>query len=343
MKASRIVPGPQGGRLEIQDVPKPEAGAGQVLVRVMASGLNRGEINLVRNATSGNAKTSGVEFAGVVAATGPGVDHVREGDHVVGHGPAGQAEYVVAEARAVVRIPKSLPWAEASAFLNVFITAHDALVVNGEFRAGETVLVNAASSGIGLAAIQIAALLGAGKVFATSRSAAKVARLAEFGVTHAIDVSKQDQVEAVMAATGGRGVDVIVDSLGAGPFPANVKCLAVKGRLVNIGRMAGSATQLDLNDLWLKRLKLIGVTFRTRSEEERLQCIEAAARDLVPLLEAGKIKLPVDRVYPLDRIAEAHAYMETDQHFGKIVIAVDPQVPCDAPAAAVAPSSTAAA
>ena len=327
MKASRILPGPQGGHLAIQEVPAPVAGPGQVLVRVMASGLNRGEIKLVRDATSGNPRPTGVEFAGVVEAVGAGVDNVAAGDHVVGHGPGGQAEFVVAAARATVRIPPSLPWAEAAAFLNVFITAHDALVTNGEFRAGETVLVNAASSGIGLAAIQIASLMGASKVFATSRSAAKIARLKDYGVTNAIDTSTQDQVAAVLEASGGRGVDVVIDSLGASVFPANIKCLAVKGRLVNIGRMAGSVTELDLGELWLKRLKLVGVTFRTRSEEERLQCIEAAARDLLAPLEAGKIRLPVDRVYPLERIAEAHAYMETDQHFGKIVIAVDPGVP----------------
>jgi NADPH2:quinone reductase len=338
MKASRIVPGPQGGRLEIQDVPAPQPGPGQVLVRVMASGLNRGEIKMVREATSGQPRTAGVEFAGVVAAVGAGVGNVRPGDHVAGHGPGGQAEFVVAAARAVVAVPKDLPWPEAAAFLNVFITAHDALVTNGEFRAGDTVLVNAASSGIGLAAVQIASLLGASKVFATSRSAAKVARLKEYGVTHAIDVSREDQAEAVLAATGGRGVDIVIDSLGAAVFAANLKCLAVKGRLVNIGRMAGAVTQFDMTEMWLKRLKLIGVTFRTRSEEERLACIEATARDVLPLLQAGRIKLPVDRVYPLDRSAEAHAYMETDQHFGKIVLAVHPEVRVDAPAAATAAS-----
>ncbi|SEB22353.1 zinc-binding dehydrogenase [Variovorax sp. YR216] len=326
MKASRIVPGPQGGRLEIHDVPQPKAGPGQVLVRVMASGLNRGEIKLVRDATGGEPRTSGVEFAGIVAATGPGVTHLCEGDHVVGHGTGGQAEFAVAEARALLRVPRSLPWAEAAAFLNVFITAHDALVINGELRPGETVLVNAASSGIGLAAIQIASLMKAAKVFATTRSAEKAARLARYGATHAIDVSTRNPVQAVMEATGGRGVDIVIDSLGGEVFPDNMKSLAVKGRLVNVGRMAGATAQMDLTDLWLKRLKLIGVTFRTRSEEERLQCIEAAGRDLLPLLEAGAIQLPVDRVYPLDRIAEAHAYMETGRHFGKIVIAVDAQL-----------------
>lgn len=335
MKAARIVPGPQGGRLEIQEVSMPVPGPGQVLVKVMAAGLNRGEINLVRSALTGAAQTAGVEFAGIVAAVGAGVDKLREGDHVAAHGPGGQAEYALAEARAVMRLPRRLAWPEAAAFPNVFITAHDALVTNGELRQGQTVLVNAASSGIGLAAIQIAVRMGAAAVLATSRSADKIARLQAYGVTRAIDTSREAQTEAVKAATGGRGVDIIIDTIGAPVLDANMKSLAVRGRLVNIGRMGGSVAQIDLTDLWLKRLKLIGVTFRTRSEEERLACVEACARDLLPLLEAGRIELPVDRVYPLERIAEAHAYMESNRHFGKIVLAVDERVK----AAAAAPAA----
>ncbi|MCY1284345.1 Phthiocerol/phenolphthiocerol synthesis polyketide synthase type I PpsC [compost metagenome] len=326
MKAIRIVPGAAGGTLAIQDIPTPVAGPGQVLVRVMASGLNRGEINLVRNARSGNATTAGIEFAGVVAGVGAGVQNVREGDRVMGHGGGGQAEYVVADARAIMPVPPALSWVEAAAFPNVFITAHDALVTNGEFRASEAVLVNAASSGIGLAAIQIAAQMGAGKVLATSRSADKVARLKAFGVNCAIDLSRQDQREAVTEATDGRGVDVIVDSVGGTVFEPNLKSLAVKGRLVNLGRMGSSSAQIDLTEVWLKRLKLVGVTFRTRTEEERLGCIEACARDVLPLLAAGRIQLPVDRVYRMEDVARSHAYMETNQHFGKIVLAIDGEV-----------------
>jgi NADPH2:quinone reductase len=326
MKAARIVPGPQGGRLEIQEVPRPEAGPGQVLVRVMAAGLNRGEIKLVREAFQGGPKPTGVEFAGVVAAIGPGVAGVAQGDHVAGHGFGGQAEYVVAQAGALIKLPRALPWLEAAAYPNAFVTAHDALVTNGELRPGDTVLVNAASSGIGLAAIQLAAQLGAAQVLATTRSAAKAARLREYGVTRAIDVSREDQVTAVMEATGGKGVDIIIDTLGGTVFDANLKSLAVKGRLVNVGRMGSSVAEFDLTQMWLKRLKLIGVTFRTRSEEERIACIQACARDTVPLLEAGRLRLPVDRVFPLEQVAEAQAYMETNQHFGKIVIAVDPSL-----------------
>ncbi|MBL8381802.1 MAG: zinc-binding dehydrogenase, partial [Burkholderiales bacterium] len=286
MQAAQVVAAADGGRVEVREVPTPVAGAGQVLVRVRAAGLNRGEITQARRYRTGAPLPAGVEFAGTVAAVGAGVSAWRAGDNVMGHGAGGQAEYVVADPLALMAAPRGLTWLEAAAFPNVFMTAHDALITNGQLRAGETVLVNAASSGIGLAAIQIAALSGAGAVLATTRSADKAARLAAYGVTRAIDVSREDQVGAVTAATGGRGVDVIIDSVGGTVFEANLKSLAVQGRLVNIGRLGSSESRIDLDALWLKRLKLIGVTFRTRSEAERLAVVQACARDLLPLLAA---------------------------------------------------------
>ena len=325
MKAAVIVSGPQGGHLEIQDLPRPVPGAGQVVIRVMASGLNRGELIRVREHRSGAPIQAGIEFAGTVSQVGPGVTNVREGDRVAGHGWGGQSEYVLAEARAVMQMPATLSWAEAAAFPNVYVTAHDALVTNGEFRAGESVLVNAATGGIGLAAIQLAAQMGARHVIAVSRSAAKLARLAEYGVTHTIDSSKVDLVQAVKEATDGRGVDVVIDSLGGAVLDANLKSMAVRGRLVILARMSGvESAQLDIKHMWINRLKIIGTTFRTRTEEERLALIEACARDVLPLLAAGRLKQPVDSIFPLADIVKAHAHMESDQHFGKIILAVDP-------------------
>jgi NADPH2:quinone reductase len=318
-----VIPDPAGGRIEVQDIPAPVAGAGQVLVRVRASGVNRGEITQARDRRSGDPITAGVEFAGEVAAVGPGVSGWREGDRVMGHGRECQAQFVLADPLALMPVPAGVSWTEAAAFPNVFITAHDAVVTNGELRAGESVLVNGASGGVALAAIQIAALLDAKPVIAMSRSATKLDRLAAFGVDVGIDTARESQVEAVMAATDNRGVDVIVDTVGGTVFEANMKSLAVKGRLVQVARLGSATAQIDLATLWMKRLKLIGVTFRTRTEQERLACIQACARDLLPLLNAGRIRWAIDRIFPLEAVAEAHAYMMQAQHFGKIVLTVD--------------------
>ncbi|WP_369796585.1 zinc-binding dehydrogenase [Cupriavidus sp. amp6] len=322
-----IISGPQGGHVEIREIPRPTPGPGQVVVQVMASGLNRGELVRVGEAKSGGPILAGIEFAGIVSQVGPDVRGVREGDRVTGHGWGGQSEYVLAEARALIPIPATLSWVEAAAFPNVFISTHDALVTNGEFRAGQSVLVNAATGGMGLAAVQLAAQLGASQVIATSRSAAKLARLREYGATHTIDTSQQDTVQAVKDITDGRGVDVIIDSLGGAVFDTNLKCLAVRGRLVIIARMSGVDTaQVDIKHMWVNRLKVVGTTFRTRTEEERLALIEACARDVLPLLREGRLKMPVDRLFALDDIAQAHAYMATNQHFGKIIVAVHKSV-----------------
>jgi NADPH:quinone reductase len=322
MKAVRVIPAPSGGRVEVQVVPVPQPGPGEVLVRVRAAGLNRGEIKQAGELRSGNAITAGVEFAGEVEQVGEGVTAWREGDRVMGHGKNCQAEFVIAHPLALMPVPGNLSWVDAAAFPNVFITAHDAVVTNGQLRKGESILVNGASGGVAMAAIQIASALGAKPVIGVSRSAAKLDKLSRFGVDVGIDSSRESQVEAVMTATDKRGVDVIIDTVGAPAFEANMDSLAIKGRLVQVARIGAPTAQIDLAKLWLKRVKLIGVTFRTRSEQERLECIQACARDLLPALEDGRIRLPIDRTFSIDEIHEAHAYMQRDQHVGKIVLTV---------------------
>lgn len=322
MKAARIVPGPERGHIEVMEIPLTSPGPGQVLVRVRAAGLNRGEIKQAVNARGTQHLPIGVEFAGEVAEVGANVRTWRKGDRVMGHGNGGQAEYVLAAPDALMRVPRDLSWIEAAAFPNVFITAHDALVTNARLRPGETVLVNAAASGVALASFRIAQAMGASRVIGSTRSSEKAHKLRALGM-EAIDLSREDQVERVRELTEGRGVDVIIDAVGGTVLEANLQSLAIKGRLVNIARMGAARADFDMEALWLKRLHLIGATFRTRSEAERVACVQACARDLLPHLEAGRLTLPIDRCFRLEQLAEAHAYMLTDRHFGKIVLAVD--------------------
>jgi NADPH:quinone reductase len=323
MRAVRAIPHPDGGRIEIQDIPVPEVRAGQVLVRVRASGLNRGEITQARDRVSGEPITVGVEFAGEIAAVGDGVARWKEGDRVMGHGRECQAQFVLADPLALMPMPDGLGWTEAASFPNAFVTAHDAVITNGQLKKGESILVNAASGGVAWAALQIAHLWGAKPVIATSRSAAKLDKVFDYGVDVGIDTSKESLLEGIMRATDKRGVDVIIDMVGGAVFEDNVKGLAVGGRLVNIARLGGQAAQIDLGQLWLKRLKLIGVTFRTRSEQERLACVQACAHDVMPWLNEGRIRWAIDRTFPLESIHAAHEYMLKAQHTGKIVLTVE--------------------
>ncbi|SOY68852.1 Zinc-containing alcohol dehydrogenase superfamily [Cupriavidus taiwanensis] len=324
MKAVRVLPGAEGGRLELQDIPVPKPGPNEVLVRVRASGINYGEIKYMREHRTGNPMTAGVEFAGEVVSVGDQVTGWHEGDRVMGHGRGCHAQYVVAAPLALMAVPEDVSWVDAAAFPNVFITAHDALISNGELKQGESVFINGASGGVGMAAIMLASAMGARPVMASSRSAEKLQRLAGYGVDVGINASTDSQVESIKAATDGRGVDVILDTIGGTAFPDHIKSLAVKGRLVNLARLGGSATaEVDINLLWLNRLKLIGATFRTRSEQERLDCIQACARDCLPYFREGKLRLPIDRSFRMDEIGDAYDYIQRSQHMGKLVLIAD--------------------
>lgn len=323
MKAVVYVPGPAGASVEVHELPAPVPAAGEALVRVMAAGLNRGELAVRAKLLAGPPQQGGIEFAGEVAALGPGAAGVSVGDRVMGHWRAGQAEYVTADARLLVPVPPSLGWIEAAAWLNVFTTAHDAIVTNGRLRTGEAVLVNAASSGIGTAAVQVARAMGAGRVLASSRSPAKLARLREaLGFDVAVDASDPGWPDAVRAATGGRGVDLVVDSVGAPALAGNLAAAANGARIVSVGRLGGDVAPIDLDLLALKRVALVGVTFRTRTLEQRIDCVRRCREDLWPALSEGRFRILVHRSYAIDEVAVAHADMARDEHVGKLVLRI---------------------
>jgi NADPH:quinone reductase-like Zn-dependent oxidoreductase len=325
MRAAVLVADEAGGTMAVRDLPTPEPGDGEVLVRVRATALNRGELLQRRRgrmaaAPAGPPRPGGVEFAGEVERLGPSVAGVTPGDRVMGRAPASYAEFVVVDQRELMPVPAQMSWEEAAAIPNVFITAHDAIVTNGRLQPGESVLVNAASSGVGTAALQIAKLLGARPVIGSSGSAAKLERLRSLGMDVGISTSEGPITERVLEATGGAGVNLIIDNVGGSVLDENLRCMALEGRLISVGRTGAEKGELDMDLLALRRLRLIGVTFRTRTREEAIACSRRFAADLLPAFRDGRLRPVIDRVFPLEEIAAAQAYMESNAHLGKIVL-----------------------
>lgn len=324
MKAVFAVPGPSGGFHEYREIPVPTPKPNEVLVRIRAAGTNRGELIRLPQMRSDNpsvrAMRAGAEYSGEIVAVGEGVSGWRAGDRVMGRGPGCYAEYTSVNQRALMHIPDGMPWAEAAAIPNVFITAHDAIVTAAAVKAGEAVMITAGPSGVGTAAIQIARHLGANPVIATTRTAAKLEALRSLGAHAVIDTSKEGWADSVMTATQKRGVDAIIDQVGGSMLADNIRVLALKARLVSVGRNASFVGFCDLDEIARKRASIIGVTFRTRTAEETLQAGERCTADLFGAIRSGALKPVLDRTFPFDQLAEAHAYMLSDGQIGKIVL-----------------------
>lgn len=327
MKALYNVPGPEGAIPEWREVPIPAPGAGEVLVRIHATAINRGELirrpELRLDNPNAKASRGGTDCGGEIVALGPGVSGWKVGDRVMARAHGCYAPFTVVTQRALMRIPASLNWIEAAAIPNVFITAHDAVVTNAKLAAGESIMVTAGSSGVGTAAIQIARCLQAQPVLATTRSAAKNEALRALGAHQVINTTEPGWTDTVLKATGRRGVDVIIDHVGGSMLPDNIKVLAIKGRLVSVGRNDSKVGPCDLDEVARKRIAIIGVTFRTRSAEEALQCGERFAEQLLGELERGRLRPVIDRTFPLEKINDAHAYMLGNAQVGKIVLTLD--------------------
>jgi NADPH2:quinone reductase len=323
MKAALIIPHAEhGGRIELRDVDHPQPKAGEVLIRIEATAINRGEIGPRKAHRSGEPRGSGVEFAGEVVGLGEGAKATL-GQAVMGHCVTGaNVEYLAVDQRLVMPKPAHWSWHEAAAFPNVYMTAHDAMVTNGHVSASDVLLINAASSGVGMAAAHIARAMGVRTIIGSSRSTQKLSELSGLGFTHLVDLSREKLTERVQAIAPDHGVDLLLDSVGGGAITEHMQAMAIKGRWVQIGRLGGLGGEINLDDLALKRLQLIGVTFRTRSMAERIACFQAMARDLGPLLGNDHMRPLVSAVFSFDQITEAQDHMVTNQHIGKIVIQV---------------------
>jgi NADPH:quinone reductase-like Zn-dependent oxidoreductase len=239
-------------------------------------------------------------------------------------GGGGQAEYVVLQENHLAEIPANLDWAEAAAVPEAFITAHDALFTQGRLQIGEAVLVHAAGSGVGTAAIQLARAAGA-TVYGTSRTPDKLERAKQYGLNGAVVVGEKPEtfVNPVQEWTDGLGVDVIIDLVGASYLEANLDALARRGRMIFVGTTSGQKAMLDFGTVMRKRVTIIGTVLRARSAEEKATAIRLFADHVVPLLKKGEVKPIVDRVYKMAEVREAHALMESNKSFGKIVLLID--------------------
>jgi NADPH:quinone reductase len=314
-----------GTGIEVRDVDKPTPAPNQVLVRVRAAGLNRADLIMasghMHGSSGGPGTVLGLEFAGEVEAVGSEVKSAKPGDRVMCSGGGAYAEYAVADWGRVSPIPANNMGYEQAATLPIALqTMHDAVVTNGRLKAGEAVMIQGASSGVGLMGLQIAKLKGARFVIGTSTNAARRERLKEFGADLAIDTTQPNWPEKVLAATEGKGVDLIVDQVSASVANENMRAAAVRGRIVNVGRLGGFKGEFDFDLHALKRIDYIGVTFRTRSAEEVREIVRRMRADLWGDIESGKLKLPIDKTFPLDQAAAALAHMRANQHFGKIVL-----------------------
>jgi NADPH2:quinone reductase len=232
----------------------------------------------------------------------------------------GYADYVTVDYRLALPVPPPLSWEEAATIPVAYMTEHDALMTNAQLQAGESVLVNAASSGVGVAALQLARLFGAGPIIGISGSAEKLDALATFGMERGINYQRENIADAVLAMTDGKGVDIVIDHVGAPFLQDHMRCMALQGRLIGVGRLGGRSAEIDLDLLALKRLRLIGVTFRTRTLEERIAIAQRCARDILPALADGRLRPLIDRTFPLDEALEAQGYMASNAHLGKIVL-----------------------
>jgi NADPH2:quinone reductase len=322
MKAAVVV---EGGGVEIRDVPQPTPKPNEVLVRVRAAGMNRADVGVAAGHAHGRVGGAGtivgLEFAGEVAEIGSEVKGLKPGDRVMCSGNAGYAEYAVADWGRAFTIPANNMSFEQAATLPVALqTMHDAVVTNGRLKAGESILIQGASSGVGLMGMQIAKLKGAKLVMGSSTNAARRAKLKEFGCDLAIDTSDPGWADAVLKATDGKGVDLIVDQVSASVANDNMKAAAVLGRIVNVGRLGGTRGEFNFDLHALKRIDYIGVTFRTRSIEEVREITRKMRADLWQAVEAGKLQLPIDRSFPLDQAQAALDHMKANAHFGKILL-----------------------
>jgi len=312
--------------LEIREVDRPLPKSDEVLVRVKASGLNRADVLQRQGRYPAPAgapeKIPGIEYAGEIAGAGTGAQRWREGQRVFGIcGGGAHAEFLAAHQDTLASVPDGLSWSQAGAIPEAFITAHDALWSQAQLRAGEKVLIHAVGSGVGLAAVQLTKARGA-TAYGTSRTGDKLERAREYGLAGGAVTSGSfaELAESSKQWTEGKGFDVVLDLAGGPYVAASIDLLAMKGRLLLVGTVAGGRAELELGKVLGKRLRIIGTVLRSRPLAEKIAASQAFAQEVIPLFAEGKLRATIDSEFPVEKIQEAHRRMESNQTFGKVVI-----------------------
>ncbi len=321
MKAAVV--GDKGFAISEIDPPKPKPN--EVLIRVRACGMNRADLmvaaGMAHGRNSGPGATIGIEYVGEVVEVGSEARGVKPGDRVMCTGGGGWAEYAVADWGRAAQIPgNNMTWSQAATLPIALQTMHNAVITAGRMKPGEAVMIQGASSGVGLMGMQIAKAMGARLVVGSSTDPARRARLKDFGCDLAVNSRDDGWVKQVLDATDGQGVDLIVDMVSGYVASQNLAATKILGRIVNVGRLGGFHGDFDFDLHAARRIDYIGVTFRTRSIEEVRQIVQEMRRDLWGLVEEGKLALPIDREFAFADVSEAVEYMRANRHFGKLVL-----------------------
>ena len=312
----------ENAKIELREIEVPKPAADQILIRVRAAGLNRGEFILGHGLhQSGSAKQIGMEAAGEVVACGEQITEFKVGDRVMGRCPGAFAEFALIPGREALLMPPSLTWEQAAAVPLTSMVVFDMLVVQGQLKAGEWVLIPGVSSGVGVTALAMAKALGA-KVIGTSGSQSKLDQLKPLGLNLGICTRLPNFYDAVMQATNDKGVDLVVNTVGGSVFAECIRALAFQGRLATVGYVDGVLkAEIDIEALHAKRLKLFGVSNKFRNADQRAESTPIFKKQILPLMAQGKCLPMVYQVYPFNQLLEAKALMDSSQHLGKIVLA----------------------
>ena len=321
MKA--VVVTEEGVRVQNVETPKPKEN--EVLVKVFACGLNRADLVVAdggaHGASGGPGTIVGMEFSGEIIELGSDVRNYSIGDRVMCSGTSAWAEYAIADHGRVIKIPNNnMDYIKASTYPIALATMHNAIITAGNFAKGQSVLIQGASSGVGLMGLQISKYLGAKIVIGTSTRPDKFEKLKSFGADFVLNSKDPDWVDQVLSATDNKGVDLIIDQLSGYTVNQNMMATKVKGKVVNVGRLAGGITEFNCDLHALRRINYEGVTFRTRSIQEIRDVYSNMWNDFEKIVVSGELSLPIEKVFDFNDVGKALDYMRENQHFGKLVL-----------------------